>query len=228
MSSLEKVTIFSLEGSKITVEAQYNPKELSFSKSVQYDDKSGDRVDYPTLYFTTGQAITLSVEFFFDRYEAVGEKKDVRNDVSALVKLCHIDSSLGRPPMVQIIWGGGNPLFKDGSFTGVLTDASVKYTMFSGSVPVRASVTVSIKQADIVRLKEQKDDGTYDDKKGTETSLSRQSLSGVSVQDVSNNDALRDAIIRAGGDPADKSTWPDEVNVASSSAYEDPETGGTE
>jgi hypothetical protein len=205
-SKFSKVTIYSIEsGDKVV--AQYNPKELSFSKNVNYTDNQSDGRDYPTLYFTAGQAISVSVELFFDRYEDNG---DVRGDVGAVLKLCLIDSSLKRPPMVQFLWGEKSP-FGDSPFYGVITDASVKYTMFNDSTPVRASVTVSIKQADTVTVK-----NGSNSKTGTETSISSVDTGSKSVQDVSNDPALTNALLRAGADPADKSTWPSKVDVTSS------------
>jgi len=199
--SLAKITIVPLEGSVPSVSAQYNPKELSFSKSVQYQEEDGAGRDYPTVQFTQGQAITISVELFFDHYETDG---DVRVDASNVLAMCMIDDALQRPPMVKLIWGDSNPAFLGGEFIGVVESANVKYTMFKGSIPVRASITVSIKQAD---------------KTGTKVSTGAQKTAftaNMSVADVSNDPALMAAIIEKGGDPADKSTWESNYTYASS------------
>ena len=71
MSSLEKVTIMSVEDENvfknIYVTSMYNPKELSFTKSVDWARvPSGSRADFPNLQYTSGSAIDLTVELFFD------------------------------------------------------------------------------------------------------------------------------------------------------------------
>jgi hypothetical protein len=199
----EKITIIPLDGGSAGTEitAQYNPKELSFTKEATYNDKDGDGLDYPSLYFTAGKAISVSVEFFFDDYEK--PNGDVRGKVGSLVNLCIIDPSLKRPPMVQFVWGGA-PIMGSNAFIGVVKTASVKYTMFKGDIPVRASVTVSITQADTVSAA-----GAADGTSNTTTYLANKSPAAVS-QDP----ALTKAIVDAGGDPANPDSWPESVNYS--------------
>ena len=167
MSSLEKVTIMSVEDENvfknIYVTSMYNPKELSFTKSVNWATvASGSRADFPNLQYTSGSAINLSVELFFDRYEDGG---DVREDVRKIMQFVHKHDELdnGRPPKVQLVWGqsggeasGGagsnsDPLGLGKPFTGVVKSAETKYTMFlEDGTPCRASVKVTITQADVV------------------------------------------------------------------------------
>lgn len=203
--SLEKITIVPLEGSLPSVSAQYNPKELSFSKSVQYQDEDGAGRDYPTVQFTQGQAISISVELFFDHYESGG---DVRGDASTVLAMCMIDDSLNRPPMVELVWGGANPAFNGAKFYGVIESANVKYTMFDGAKPVRASISVTIKQADQTQSKVA----------ATGNVTTTTFMANMTVADVSNNDALKAAIIAGGGDPADPSTWADKYDTSSTSS----------
>lgn len=148
MSELQKISINSLE-TGVKVIADFNPKELSFSKAVGWnDDKAGVGTDYPSLQFTAGQAITLSVELLFDQYETGG---DVRGIVASVMSLALVDKSLKRPPMVQLLWAGKDVLFAKGEFTGVVDSVQAKYTMFhSTGAPCRASVTIALKQADRV------------------------------------------------------------------------------
>ena len=211
-SSYEKVTIIPLEGGLPPVTAQYNPKELSFSKNVQWQDEEGSGMDYPTVYFTQGQAISISFELFFDRYEQ--KNGDVREDASNVLAMCNIvdSSSMPRPPMVKLVWDG-NPAFKGSDFIGVMESASVKYTMFDGSKPVRASIAVQIKQASEVQSKitTKGSDGN-----SSTTTTTTRSTAGLSVQDVSNDSAMSAAIVAAGGDPANKDSWPATVQVGQS------------
>lgn len=144
-NGLAKVMIVSLEGGP-DITAEFNPKELSFSKSVGWsDDSQGTGTDFPALQFTAGKAIKLSVELLFDKFEESG---DVRGIVQSVMKLALIRDDLKRPPMVQLIWGSSDVLFTGGNFTGVVTDVTTKYTMFlNDGVPCRAVVSVSLTQA---------------------------------------------------------------------------------
>lgn len=148
---LSKVSILVLDGSKAKTHltAQFNPRDINFSKSVSWsDDGPGYGVDYPSLFFTTGSAITMSLELLFDNYET---GKDVRPTVQDFISLCMIDKKIHRPPKVQLCWSGTDVLGIGKAFAGVVTEASAKYTMFkSDGTPVRATVSVSMKQADQV------------------------------------------------------------------------------
>jgi hypothetical protein len=152
-----KVSIRTLDlnGGSIELSTQYNPKELSFTKAVNWSDMGTVGTDYPSISFEKGNAIDLSVELFFDKYEIGG---DVREEVRKIVQLCQINECkecngdiAKRPPKVELLWGDGDALGIGKKFQGVMTSAQTKYTMFTSSgIPCRASVTVTIKQADVV------------------------------------------------------------------------------
>ena len=164
INKLEKITIFSLE-SGVKVEAQYNPKEVSFQKSVSWADQESHGSDYPGLQFTAGGAVTVSVELLFDLYESGGDVRPIIDQIMSLAKV--MDSERKRPPLVTLMWGGANVLFT-GPFTGVVESLSTKYTMFTASgVPCRAVATVALKQADTV--------GT----EGSETSLQMENVNNA-------------------------------------------------
>ena len=59
----------------------FNPKEYSVQKSVQWEPHKAPGLDTPEQEFTSGNPAVLSVELFFDTYEA---KKDVRTDHTEL------------------------------------------------------------------------------------------------------------------------------------------------
>jgi hypothetical protein len=185
--SLKKITIRATEGDKTEVTTMYNPKELSFTKSVNWsDDNVGHETNYPALAFTAGQAITLSIELFFDCYEA--SNQDVRPLVKSCVHLCEIQDCNGekRPPKVQLVWADSDPIGV-GNFTGVVESAQVKYTMFTTTgIPCRASVTVSIKQADEVKT-------------GGSSGGSQKQLN--SAADAANTPGAQEQLIENGKDP---------------------------
>jgi len=184
---LKKVIIRATEGDGTTVKTMYNPKELSFTKSVSWsDDNVGQGTNFPALAFTAGQAITVSIELFFDWYERADQ--DVRGEVKKCVHLCEIQDCNGekRPPIVELVWADSDPIGV-GNFTGVVESAQVKYTMFTtDGIPCRASVTISIKQATEVH------DSQHS--KGAQKSLSN-------AADVSNTPGAQEQLIESGKDP---------------------------
>lgn len=140
---MQKVVLIAENG--LRCEAQINPKELEYSKSVGWAEQPGTGRDFPDLQFTAGKAVTISVELMFDGYE---KNKDVRPQTDTLYKMALRDEGLHRPPKVQVEWGG--PILP-GGFKGVVESVKVRYTMFSKSgTPVRAVATVGLKQADDV------------------------------------------------------------------------------
>ena len=155
LSKLCKLSIICAEDEKPggSVTCTYNPKDVSFSKSVKWTpDSQGFATDYPALQFTGGEAITATLELFFDKYE---QKQDVRGDISTLVSFClrHPQKNPRdlRPPRVQLIWGAQEILTGMNFSSGVITQVQVKYTMFlPDGTPCRATASVSIQQANIV------------------------------------------------------------------------------
>lgn len=203
MSQLKKIAINSLE-TKVQITADFNPKELSFSKSVGWnDDKAGVGTDYPSLQFTAGQAITLSVELLFDQYEQGG---DVRGIVGQVMSLALVNKNLGRPPMVQLIWAGTDVLFDKGEFTGVVDSVQAKYTMFhSSGKPCRASVTVALKQAD--RVTASGGEG------GQDTTFELKSYGSVAELQAARPDDYKAIMENANVRPEDPNSFPAKFSV---------------
>lgn len=133
--SLAKAVMVPETGGPIVV--QFNPKELSLSKSVPWEPQASSGADVPEQQFNTGQGRTLTFELFFDRYEQNGS---VQGDVAKLEKLATIDGELHRPPIIQFIYGTF-------SFQGVFKEIQTRYTMFlnSGS-PCRATVSCTLQE----------------------------------------------------------------------------------
>jgi hypothetical protein len=148
--------IISLDASpKITVTAQFNPKEVSLDKSIpwQKQKKKGPA----DLEYTGGEPKTMGFELLFDGFEegkSVEDKiKDLHSLTDATVKVDQKDEKKKRPPKVAIVWGtkGSEDSVGGGirKFTGVIESVAVKYTMFlpSGEA-VRATVNIKVKEAD--------------------------------------------------------------------------------
>jgi nucleoid-associated protein YgaU len=144
---------------------QFNPKELSFSKGVQYAEIGIPGLDLPLQQFVRGQAETLDVNLFFDTTEhGMGEERSVR-PVTLLTdqfyQLIRIDGETGAPPVCRFTWGeigfpGSNLSGSWGSesnwgrkngFQGIVESVSQNFTLFSPlGVPLRATLAVRMRE----------------------------------------------------------------------------------
>jgi hypothetical protein len=159
IGAVDKVPGFPANG----VSCHYNPKELQVDKSVpwskhSYSNKNGDTAknDRGNLHleFTGAEGRTMSIELMFDGYE---QNTSVADKVGYLELLTNVldpkseDENKRRPPMCVVAWGKkGLP-----SFRCVVESMSTKYTMFSSDgVPLRATVTLKLKEADTLSTKD--------------------------------------------------------------------------
>lgn len=147
-----KISIASVD-TGLEVKAQYNPKELQVDKSVPWQknpqaNKSPEKGIQ--LEFTGAEGRSMSVEMLFDGYE---ENKSVASHIEKLNKLASplkagsSNENERRPHLCVVAWGSLP------SFRCVIESLSVKYTMFSeGGIPLRATCTVKLKEADVVQM----------------------------------------------------------------------------
>ncbi len=156
-----KLKIGSLDKPSLTVEAQYNPKELQVDQTVPWkkpqsaNQTGGDKKDdnYMTLEFTGAEGRTMSVEMLFDGYE---KKSSIAGKVGVLEEMARVqdpdstEEKNRRPHHCIISWGDrGLPNFKC-----VIESLSTKYTMFSSEgTPLRATCTVKLKEAEKLEKK---------------------------------------------------------------------------
>lgn len=137
---------------------QYNPKELSLEKGVQFGEITIPGLDAPLQQFVRGQAEKLTVELFFDTTEG-GMGRDaasVTTQTDHIYKLVKVESDSHAPPIVTFIWnrhfsgdtltaGSGNQLRN--SFTGVVERLQQRFTLFSPEgVPLRATVNMVLRE----------------------------------------------------------------------------------
>ncbi|MFZ4734733.1 MAG: CIS tube protein [Bradymonadia bacterium] len=137
---MDKLYITPLDGklAGTRIQALFNPKEYTIAKSVPWNPHASAGLDAPEMQFTTGQGETLNLELFFDTYE---EGTNVRMHTEQLHQLALIDSEIHRPPLLLVSWGAL-------MFRGVVESISHRFTMFLESgLPVRATVTISLRQA---------------------------------------------------------------------------------
>jgi len=120
----------------------FNPTEYSIEDASRWSDqeKMGQK---PELHYTGGERKKLTMELFFDTYEA---RTDVRVHTSQIAGLLVIDKDEHRPPKVTLSWGTAAPggTHADFPFTGVLVSLKQQFVLFLGDgTPVRAKVAVS-------------------------------------------------------------------------------------
>jgi hypothetical protein len=133
------------------VEVMYNPKEYTIDSSTQFQRSAMPGLQTPVTQFVSGQTQTLSLDLFFDTYEA---KTDVRIHTAKVTNLLKINRDIHAPPVCRFEWGVPLSLEKGVFFQGVFDKVTQKFTMFLDSgIPVRATLSVSI--SEFRRIEEQ-------------------------------------------------------------------------
>lgn len=127
------------------IKFQFNPKELSLSKSAQWKrhTASGNKKSSPPQY-QGSQPSKLSLEMFFDATEDMGSS--VVKRVERLFSCCVPTSDSHskdkpNPPWVLFRWGGLT------GFLAYISSVTAKYTVFTpAGMPVRAVCTVTLEE----------------------------------------------------------------------------------
>jgi hypothetical protein len=137
------------------VSAYFNPKEITVSKSVPWNKHKDSKADKPVLEFTDADPAELSIDLLFDTFE---KRLSVYEEfIMKLEKLVKVDEAKKRPPMVLFLWGTHFP-----KFMGVVSSLKVQYTMFlPEGTPVRATVTMTIKEGRDLKTKDKKGKGDH-------------------------------------------------------------------
>jgi len=148
-----------------SIEALFNPNEFTISRDVTWKRKRVASVGVLSAYaqqeFRNTSPKTLSINLFFDTYEARGssltpgqvakdvliptnpftaspEATNVKEYTDKIAALTDINRELHRPPICRLRWG------RVELFMGVLTGLTEKYTMFMpDGRPVRATLECS-------------------------------------------------------------------------------------
>lgn len=145
---LEKLKIFVETGQnefRDSFEVLFNPGQLSIQKSAKWSAKPSQEGDTGQTQFTHGEPASLSVELFFDTYEA---QSDVRQHTQKVFHLITVEKhgDLHRPPLCELVWGRFN-ISGDLQCKWVLESLSQRFDMFlADGTPVRATLGCSFKQ----------------------------------------------------------------------------------
>ena len=128
-----------------TVEALFNPNQISINKSSKWrTNKQGER-DTGKAHFPYGDPATMSLDLFFDTYE---ELTDVREHTSKLFLLTTVQDhgELHRPPLCEIQWGAFN-ISDDYQCKWILQSLNQRFTLFlDDGMPVRATLSCTFRQ----------------------------------------------------------------------------------
>jgi len=157
----------------------FNPSEYTIEDSNKWEDQDRN-TQKPELHYTGGDRKKLSMELFFDSYEA---GQDVRQYTRQVANLLEVDSNKNRPPVCTIEWGDTSsqpPNDADFPFVGVLETIKQQFVLFNGNgTPVRAKVSVTFKQYRLPKdeLKRKPRRGSFPAK--TYTVVQGDTLSGI-------------------------------------------------
>lgn len=123
------------------IEALFNPNQISMSKSVNWRLVPTAERDVPAAQFTYGEPTALTMDLFFDTFEA---GTDVRTYTQKIVALTTIEQhgNIHRPPICQLSWGQFGVFFQ-----GVMSNLSQRFTVFkSDGTPLRATLGCSFQE----------------------------------------------------------------------------------
>ncbi len=123
----------------------FNPTEYSLDDASEWTDQES-MGQSPELQYAGGSRKKLTMDLFFDTYEA---RTDVREYTVKISNLLVFNSEVHRPPKVTISWGVAAPggAHADFPFTGVLESLKQNFTMFlEDGTPVRAKLSTSFAQ----------------------------------------------------------------------------------
>jgi len=126
-------------GQEIT--ALFNPNQITIQKTLNWREVPTAERDVPASQFTHGNPATLSMDLFFDTYEAGA---DVREHTQQIVFLTTVEQhgNIHRPPICQLLWGQSSVFFQ-----GVLEGLTQRFTLFlADGTPVRATLGCTFKE----------------------------------------------------------------------------------
>lgn len=127
------------------VEALFNPNQITIQKITRWRPNPRPESDTSTTQFTYGEPATLTMNLFFDTYEA---GTDVRQYTREIFHLTTVQEhgNLHRPPLCRLEWGAFN-ISDTYQCEWVLQNLNQSFTLFlSDGTPVRATLRCTFKQ----------------------------------------------------------------------------------
>jgi hypothetical protein len=154
---VEQLMIGSLDDVRLTVVAQYNPRELQIDKQIPWQQPArlpsaeGARDgQHGEVEITAAPTRSTSIELLFDGYEA---HRSVQPEIDKLERLSSIrdpgspDEARRRPHHCVVTWGaaGTRPC------RCVIETLTTRVTMFApDGAPLRATCTVKLKEVNVL------------------------------------------------------------------------------
>jgi hypothetical protein len=127
------------------IDCMFRPKEYTFTKANRWEKERRMGSNIPELSFSGGDGMKLTMELFFDGYEA---GLDVRTYTDRVWNLMMVspnteeEGDRGRPPQCEFHWGYSL------SFRAVITEIRQTFTLFlPDGTPVRSTMNVTFQQS---------------------------------------------------------------------------------
>ncbi len=141
----QKAEIFTLAKPEKRVTCQFNPKDFSISKDIEWKEQPIKGKTAPEMEFAGGKSQNFTVKLLFDTTDS---GQDVRKSYKTLLEMAEPESQKknqqtrkSEPPECKFQWG----TFL--SFTGVIITIAENFVLFkSDGTPLRAWVTVTFKE----------------------------------------------------------------------------------
>ena len=154
-----KLTIGSLDDPNLAVETDYNPKDLTLSRSVPWGIKNHVGKDALDPEFTGSQPRSMDLELFFDSYEQGYPLQGVITNLEAMATPTDItstDETKRRPHYCLVTWGQGERAAFP-PMRCVIESVTTKITMFArDGAALRIVANVKVREARM------SNDGRYD------------------------------------------------------------------
>ncbi len=144
----EKAGIFRLDkpnDPSMRLSCQFNPKDFSFSKTIDWESQNVKGKDVGEMEFAGGQPQVYTIKLLFDTSD---KGQDVRKSYKALWQMATVDekkkdskTQKSEPPECLFQWG------KFLSPPGVITNINENFVLFKADgTPLRVWVTVTFKE----------------------------------------------------------------------------------
>ena len=145
-----KLSIGSLDKPSLSIETDFNPKEVSLARTVPWSDKNHVGKDAMTPEYTGSQPRSLDLELMFDGYEinyALTDPIAILEELATPTDITSGTEKERRPHYCVVTWGcGKRAAFPP--FRCVIESVTTKITMFAkDGAPLRVVANVKVREA---------------------------------------------------------------------------------
>jgi LysM repeat protein len=152
----------------------FNPTRYGLGASNQLAEIGIPGLPAPILQYLRGASRTLTMQLFFDTYEAA-TKVTIYTD--RVYSLLNMEATTHAPPICAFQWGSL-------TFTGVVERVEGQFTLFlSNGTPVRATLDVTFREVVDLKTAAQTTPTYSADHATTHTVVRGETLSGIAAQE---------------------------------------------